>query len=134
GRDKCGFIQYQVIRWCNNNRCVGVKAFDLKTTVGNTGGSVAHNRLGQYLVVAHIRYLLLYQFGVVLIGDDVNIFFRANLKESLVCILYEGFAGTKYIQELFRVRCSANRPKTASDATGHNDSIVIFVHLYFKEL
>src|SRR5712671_6779444 len=103
-----------MIRWRYNNSCIRVDAFNFKAAISYTWRCITHYRFCQYLLISHIRQLCFYQAGIIFISYNVNIFFWANFKESVVSVLYQGLSCTQYVKELFWVGGSANRPKAAS--------------------
>jgi len=64
-----------------------------------------------------------------LIGNEVDVFLRAYMLETVVGPLYQGAAGTQQIQELLRVMGPAFRPEPAADTAGHySNVIVLYTH------
>src|SRR5690606_38899263 len=119
-----------MIRWCYNNRRIGVQAAYLVAGIGNTRRCITHYRLAKDLLVFHIQKLFFYQISVSFICYYINVFFRYYMKKTVVGSLYESFSCSQNVDELFGMVCLAYRPEPAANASGHNNSIKIF-HEWF---
>ena len=71
--------------------------------------------------------MFLDQSFVFSIGDDDNVFRRNDFAISFEGLLQKRLTDPEEIEELLRFTFAAIWPKTATDATGHNYTIVIVV-------
>ena len=91
--------------------------------------SISHHRFSDDVFLVKFRNLSRCQFQIFFIGYHKNIFHRDNLLYPLKGLLYHGLSCSQDIMELFRKFSRTHRPKTASDAARHYDTIVIiWVH------
>jgi len=62
------------------------------------------------------------------IGDNENIFLPANAGESVIRLLQQRLAGAEDVNELLGIIVSAHGPEAATDASGHDDTVVVTHH------
>ena len=96
-----------------------------------TRRSISHHRFSDDVFLVKFRNLSSRKIQIFLIGYHKNIFHRNHLLYPLKGLLYHSFSCSQDIMELFRKFSRTHRPKTASDAARHYDTIVIiWVHFF----
>ena len=72
--------------------------------------------------------MLLHKVGIAFVGDDVNVFFRADFLKAAIGFLDERFAIAEDVDKLFWGVRAAERPETCAHAACHDDTIKVFIH------
>lgn len=100
--------------------------------VSYTRRRISHNGFADNLFFTHLRQLRHYYIPILVIRKDEYIFGWKEVREALVCLLYKCLSSAQYIQKLFRIGGTADRPEPAAYSSCKNYCIVI-VHfsLYY---
>lgn len=128
------FIGNEMIRGGHNHRCIRIHVPYPGGRVCDAGCGVAAVGLGQDVLQGKVRQMLVHQVRVGCGCDYENILPGYNLDETVVCQLYEAFAYTQDVQELFGPGVPAYRPETAADASCHDHAVEIIVHHLVESL
>jgi hypothetical protein len=75
-----------------------------------------------------VGQLLQHQILVALIGYDQYILFRAYRQKAIVRHLYQRATHSQNIVKLLGESSATHRPEAASNATRHDDAVVLVIH------
>lgn len=128
-----GCVYDQGIGGCYHNISIGVLLLDLPTSVGDTGGGVACLWLGENIVCRHVRYLLLDEANVFLVGDHPHVIHRADGLEAVDGELDEGTSHAHHVDELLWVVGGGHGPKATANATSHDDYLCTTQHFVYDK-
>ena len=110
---------------------IGVLFLDFPASISDAGGGVACLWLCQYVIYWHVRYLLLDNANVFLVGDHPHVLYWADGLQTVDGELDEGTAHAHDIDELFGVAGGGHGPETAADAACHDDYLCIVVIMHY---
>lgn len=126
-----GCVYDQGIGGGYNDVGIGVLLLDFPTSVSDAGGGVASLRLGENIVCRHVRYLLLDDADIFLVGHHPHVLYWADGLQTVHGELDEGTSHAHDIDELLGVTGGGHGPETAADATGHDDDLCIVVIMHY---
>ena len=98
-----GCVYNQSIGGGYNDVGIGVLLLDFPTSIGDAGGGVTCLWLGENIVCRHVRYLLLDDADVFLVGDHPHILYRTDRFQSVNGELYEGTSHPHHVYKLLWV-------------------------------
>ena len=122
------FFHDQVIGRSRHHQCFGIFLIKLEGDISNAGRGVFPGRFCNNIFRGNIGQLVRYDADIFFRCNDIDIFFRNKMGISLKCLLYQGLTRSENIQKLLRKIRTAHRPETASDSSGHDGDVVVFVH------
>lgn len=106
---------------------------DFPTSVSNAGGGVACLWLGENIVCRHVRYLLLDDADVFLVGDHPHVLHRADGLEAVDGELDEGTSNAHHIDKLLGVVGGGHGPKATANAASHYDYLCTTQHFVYDK-
>ena len=121
-------LQNEVITGCYDDVGIGFTLGNPESGISHARGSIAHVRFAQHLLRFQIRKLFKHELFIALVGNDQNIFLRANRQEAVVGHLNERAPYTEDVVKLLWKSGAAHGPKTAANATRHDDTVILVVH------
>jgi hypothetical protein len=107
----------------DDHRGVGVAVGQRGGGVGDAGGRVAADRLGENVLVGHGRQLLLRLLDVALVGDHQAALRRNEPLQAGDGVLDEG-ALPENVEELLGPLLATGGPEATADAPGHDHGVV----------
>lgn len=127
-------VDDQGIGWCHHDVGIGVLLQDFPTSIGDAGGGIACLWFGENIVYRHVRYLLLDDADVFLVGDHPHILYRTDRFQSVNGELYEGTSHAHHVNELLGVVGGGHGPKATANAASHYDDLCTTQHFVYDKL
>ena len=122
---KLCFIRYQMVGRSDDDIGVSATTLDVISGVGDARRSISSCRLTKHLVGTQHRQVFQDEMLVGLIGHHEEVLVGDDGTETLVSTADKAFSCAKDIEELLGIVVFAERPKAATDATGHDDAVVV---------
>ena len=107
---------------------IGIDGFDVVGCPGDAGSGIAACGLEQDLVVLDLRQLFLDEGLVALVSDQDDILNGHNAVDAVKGHLQQGASCAEEIDELFRLGGFGEGPKSAADASAHDNAISVVIH------
>ena len=118
-------LQDQGVRRGHDHIRIRIPEGNLPARIGDAGGRIAPDRLGQDLVGRDIRQLLPDDIDIFLRSDNPKMVGLADREETVHGQLDQGPSDAQYIDELLGHQRRTDRPEPASYAAGHDDNVCI---------
>ena len=121
-------VHHDMVAGCDHHIGLRVILLDAPTDVGDTGGRATTARLEQDVLNGNLGQLLVNDGRILLVGHHPHILGIADAFKTVERQLKERSAYAQHVDKLLRLLGSAHRPEAASNATGHDYEVIIFVN------